>query len=205
MDRLVITQTLLSSWGYMYSCYEDSQEDAYNDFLLTLRKEPKEQTDAMLDGIEFENEVYKIVRGEERVPHEKWENGIQAVASRLNGAAIQVKGSADFVVDGQPIHLYGILDALKAGVIYDVKFTTHSFGSTELAGKYFESPQHPAYLRIVPEALAFTYLVSDGNDLYAETYRRDEYTPIEETIGNFLRYLKDAGLMPIYQERWKAK
>jgi hypothetical protein len=205
MDKLIITQSLLSSWSYLYSCYEDSQEDAYNDFLLTLRKEPKEQTDAMLAGIMFENEVYKVVRGESRAPHEQWESGIQAVAARLSGASIQVKGSVDIVVDEQPIHLYGILDALKMGVIYDVKFTTKSFTSAELAGKYLNSPQHPAYMRIVPEAMAFTYLVSDGSDLYTETYRRNEYTPIDVTIRDFLHFLKETELMPIYQERWKAQ
>ena len=65
-----------------------------------------------------------------------------------------------------------ILDALKAGTIYDVKYLNKSMGSAELAWKYLESAQHPAYFYIVPEAHEFKYLVSDGKDLYIEQYPR---------------------------------
>ena len=91
MERYLMTQTLLSSWGYMFNCYEDGVEEAYADFIRTLNRERGEQTEAMLNGIAFENEVYKAALGVNRQPHPKWEQGIQAVATIIKGAPVQVK------------------------------------------------------------------------------------------------------------------
>ncbi len=101
--------------------------------------------------------------------------------------------------------MYGILDALKAGTIYDVKFSNKSFDSAELAGKYFDSPQHPAYLYLLPEAREFTYLVSDGEDLYTETYTRKNSQSLPEIVEEFLMSIDAMGLMPVYLEKWQAR
>lgn len=58
MERYLITQTLLSSWAYVFNCRDECAEDAMADFLRTLNREKTEATEAMLDGIAFENEVY---------------------------------------------------------------------------------------------------------------------------------------------------
>ena len=50
MARYLMTQSLLSSWGYMFSCWEDGQEQAKEDFIRTLNREPTPTTDAMADG-----------------------------------------------------------------------------------------------------------------------------------------------------------
>ncbi len=205
MDRFLITQSLLSSWGYMFNCYEDGQEDAYADFIRTLNREPSEPTEAMCNGIEFENEVYKVALGVSRQPHPKWEHGIQTVATIIKGAPIQVKVQRDIEVCGINFLLYGILDAMSAGVIYDVKYLNKSFGSAELAGKYYDSPQHPAYLYMVPEAHRFEYLVSDGNDLYKEVYDRNITRPISEIITEFVQSLEVMNLLDLYKEKWLAK
>jgi len=98
---------------------------------------------------------------------------------------------------------------LKAGVIYDVKFKSEKFASSESApgvyGKYLSSPQHPLYLYLVPEAREFQYLLSDGDDLYIETYHRDQVRGAGEIIGEFLRSITGSGLLPLYQERWQAR
>ena len=94
---------------------------------------------------------------------------------------------------------------MKAGSIYDVKFLNKSFGSADLAGKYLHSPQHPAYLYLAPEALDFTYLVSDGQDLYTERYTRRMARPIQDIASEFIRFLRVSGLMDVYREKWKAK
>lgn len=101
--------------------------------------------------------------------------------------------------------LYGILDALKAGTIYDVKFSNKSFGSAELAGKYLDSPQHSAYFYLIPEAHTFKYLVSDGEDLYTETYTRDATIPFPELAKMFLTSLDAMRLLDVYKEHWKSK
>lgn len=222
--RYLITQSLLGAWGYMFSCHEDYQEEAKEDFLKTLRREPKETTPEMQNGIDFENLCYEIADGlyhptvtptgairamgdtiitEERSYH-KWHNGAKAVATVIKGASVQVKASRELTVAGMDFLVYGILDALKAGSIYDVKFLNKSFGSAELAGKYLESPQHPAYFYIVPEALDFTYLVSDGQDLYTERYTPEDCRPFPDIVAEFIASITSMGLLELYKEHWGA-
>lgn len=203
--RYLITQSLLSSWLYQFSAPDEQWREAQDEFLATLRREQKEATPAMQNGLDFEAEVYKVVHGQSRNAHPTWESGIQAVATVLRGAQTQVKASRVLQLDGEEFLVYGILDALRAGVIYDVKFSNKAFGSTDLAGKYLESPQHPAYFWIVPEAYEFRYLVSDGVDLYVETYARADTPPIADIIREFAASIKYDNLWEIYTEHWKAR
>lgn len=204
MARYLITKSLLSAWMYMFDCYEGGEEDAKEAFLLTLRREQTEPSDAILNGIEFENEVYSVVAGAKRAPHYKWENGIQAVAVEIKGAALQVRVSREIEVHGMTFLAYGILDALKAGTISDVKFKNKPFGSLELAGSYLNDPQHPMYFYLVPEAHEFQYLVSDGEDLYKERYTPEETRPISTFISEFIDSITSMGLLDLYKEKWEA-
>jgi len=153
----------------------------------------------MQNGIDFENCVYAEAAGRPRGPHAKWEDGIQAVANQIRGAQTQVKASMEIEAGGEKLLLYGILDALKAGVIYDVKFS-----KSYEAGKYLNSAQHPAYFRLIPEAYEFRYLISDGTCLYTEVYRRVPTRPIEGIIAEFLESLRCMGYMETYREKWAA-
>lgn len=158
----------------------------------------------MLNGIEFEDAVYAAAHGVPRQPHEKWENGIQKVAAIIGRAPVQVKAQRELQVGNMTFLVYGILDALAAGVIYDVKFRNKSLGSEDIYGKYLESPQHPAYFFLVPEATEFRYLVSDGDDLYQEVYRREDTPDIKEIIERFIAWLKAVGLFERYKAHWVA-
>lgn len=204
MERYLITQTLLSSWAYSFNAAEGYEEEAKEDFLRTLRREKREPNENMKNGIEFEDEVY-MAAFFPRPPHKKWEEGITKVASIIEGAPVQVKVARELQVGDMTFLVYGILDALKAGTIYDVKFLNSSIGSNELAGKYLESPQHPAYFYLVPEAFEFQYLVSDGKDLYIEKYSREESRHISEFIAEFINSITQLGLLDIYKEHWKAE
>lgn len=204
MERYLITQSLISAWAYCYDCYEASEESATEDFMRTLRREPSERTQAMQNGLNFEREVYAAAASMERTPHELWEPGIQAVANVIRGAQVQVRLSREIEVGGMTLLVYGILDALKAGVIYDVKFVNKDFSKVELAGKYLNSAQHPFYFYIVPEAHEFDYLVSDGQDLYKETYYRGQVRSAESIIDEFIRSISSSGLLPLYKEKWVA-
>ena len=93
-------------------------------------------------------------------------------------------------------------DALKAGIIYDVKFSNKGFGSADLAGKYLDSPQHSTYFYILPEARAFQYLVSDGVDLYTETYTPAQSRPLSEIVDEFIRSLEAMKLLDVYKAKW---
>lgn len=199
-----MTQSLLSAWIYLYSCHEESKEAAMEDFIRTLRREKGAPSAAMLDGREFEDEVYRAAANMPRQAHKKWESGIYEVARIIAGAPVQVKVQREIPVAGYNFLLYGVLDALKAGVIYDVKFSTKGFGSADLAGKYLESPQHPAYLYMVPEARKFVYLVSDGKDIYTEEYTRENTPFIGDLIAEFMTSIEGMGLLSLYLEHWEA-
>lgn len=200
-----ITQTLIGAWNYLYSCPEDAREEAYNDFLDTLNRVRKHPTPEMQNGIDFENEVYKEAAGIARPAHPKWERGIHAVATALTGAPVQVIVQRGLTTLGATeLLVHGVLDALKAGTIYDVKFCNKRFGYAELAGKYLNSPQHSTYFYLVPEATRFQYLVSDGEDLYTETYTRANSVPFEAIAKEFLESLDAMGLMGVYKEKWVA-
>lgn len=204
MPRYLITQSLVSSWAYMFDCCEGCEDDARQEFLQTLRRKPKESNKAMQKGIAFENAVYAEAAGLPRKPISKWERGIKAVAGIIRGAQVQVRASRLLEADGTEFLVYGILDALRAGTIYDVKFSTKALGKYDAYGKYLNSPQHPFYFYLVPEAQEFQYLLSDGDDYYIETYRREQTRSAAEIVSEFIRSITDMGLLSLYKEKWLA-
>lgn len=223
MARYLITQSLLSAWAYTFDCYEGGEDEAREDFIRTLRRESKEATEAMRNGIEFENLVNAIANGSYTRSfrssggvnpvngeamgidtHHKWYAGAKQVADIIQGAPVQVKASRDLNVAGMDFLVYGILDSLKAGTIYDVKFTNTSLRSADIYGKYLTSAQHPAYFFLVPEARDFKYLVSDGEDMYIECYTRENTRFIGSIIEDFIDSISSSGLLDLYKEHWLA-
>ena len=204
MERFLMTQSLLSAWAYQFDCFEGCEDDAQAAFLRTLNREPGEVTEAMMNGRTFEDRVYRAAEGKAIRSDAKWREGALAIAEIIRGAQIQVKVSREIVVDGMTFLLYGILDALKAGVIYDVKFLSKSLSSADVYGKYLQSAQHPAYFYLVPEAREFQYLASDGDEVYIETYQRDQTRGINEIIHDFIVSITSQGLLELYKEKWLA-
>lgn len=224
MERYMITHSLLSSWLYAMkeNPYEtaDSEADPMADFMRVLRREPTPTSEAMQNGIDFENLVTEIVTGQFRpewkpsggidpntgealgmTVYPKWYDAANKVADIIDGGLLQVPEFDTVDIGGMKIFLYGRLDALKAGTIYDIKF---SKGYDR--GKYFDSTQHPMYLKLVPEAHNFVYIVSNGTDVWTEEYRRDELqTDIINIAEDFLAFIRMMGLMDLYKEKWLAK
>lgn len=205
MERYLLTQSLLGSWGYLFDCYEGSEEDAKASFLSTLKREKVEPNDAMQAGIDFERAVYLYAATGKREYRPEWQHGVEQVAAPLRGAQVQVRVSRELELDGMTFLVYGILDALKAGTIFDVKFKTKRFKDLELAGNYLDSPQHPTYFYLIPEAREFIYLVSDGEDLYTERYTPDQTRSLESIVREFISDLRGMGLLELYKEKWLAK
>lgn len=131
-NKFLLTQSLLSSWQYALKGGE------MDEFLSTLRREKKPQSRAMLDGIRFENMVHAVDEGAEISPEQEWYRPVLEICEIITQGQYQVKASRPLVVDGVEFICYGILDFLKAGVIYDTKFSR-----TYRVGKYLDSPQHP--------------------------------------------------------------
>lgn len=202
--RYLITQSLLASYGRIFDVEDDFRDEAEGDFLLTLAREPRPTTEAQQKGIDFEAAVYALAEHGIK-PEDRFLPGASMVAQIIRGAPKQVRLERDLELDGRTFLVYGIADAIRAGVIYDIKFSTRSLASSDFYGKYLHSPQHSAYFYAAPGAYRFEYLVSDGRDLYRETYRAAETPRIEEYIRPMMRYLEDRGLIGIYETEWRTK
>ena len=200
-NKLRITQTLINSWQYSFKT-----DSGYEDFLRTLNREPKQPTKAMLDGIRFESVLNSVLDGEEIPPDHEWYKPVRQLAKYLAGSQKQVVLFRDTEVMGYPILLHGVLDYLRAGMIYDTKYSP-PYGTSRQNNiiKYLNSPQHPLYLALVPEARAFEYLICDGELVYRETYPRDIVDPIEPTIAQFIKFLQNNNLFEIYKEKWSVQ
>lgn len=192
--KVRITQSLLSAWEWSFKT-----DDGYEDFLRTLNREKKKPTQAMLDGIRFENVLNSVLNGEQIPDDHEWKFPITEMARELYGSQQQVNLYRDIVVDGQPFLLHGVLDYLKAGIIYDCKFSKRY----EL-NKYLTSPQTPMYLDLVPEARGFEYIISDGKWVYREKYPRYIVPSITPEIRQFMKFLKDHDLWSIYESKWRV-
>ena len=192
---LRITQSLLSAWDYVYK-----KDDGYEEFLAALNREKKPPTQAMLDGRRFEGLVNSALDGIPIPEDNDWYSPVMQLSQYLSGSQQQVEIRRNMEIDGVQIQLHGILDFLRSGIIYDTKFS-----KTYKVGKYLDSPQHPMYFALVPEAYEFQYLICDGTYLYRETYRPEDTEPIEKEIRLFMRYLEQRNLIDIFVEKWIAE
>lgn len=205
MARYLMTHSLLASW--LYAMKEDpyadatTERDPYKEFLDVLNRVPTPTTEAMQNGIDFEEMVTSIANGAEwqTDKENKWYDAAANVANIVRGGQFQYKAKRTVTVGGIEFLIYGRLDVLKAGTIYDIKFTKNYD-----RGKYFSSTQHPLYLKLIPEAREFTYLISNGTDVWTETYTPTETRSIFPVISDFTDWLVDHDLWKIYAEKWEA-
>jgi hypothetical protein len=182
----LVTTTLLNSWQYLWKVSEEYQESSWNDFLDMLNKVKKPPNEAMQRGIQFEADcVAGLVPG---------------ISEIIRGGVFQYSASKETKAGGESVLLYGKIDVLKAGIIYDIKSTS----KYELQ-KYHDSVQHHMYLTMVPNAVKFVYLINNGYETYKETYRRDEVKPVEPLIEQFYAWLKERNLWQVYTEKWQSR
>lgn len=184
MSKYYITASLLNSWSY---CIKNG---TLEDFIITLNKEYSEDTESILKGKAFEKYMQENYK------------------ETLNGA-YQVKVSKEH---GDYL-LYGIVDCLKGGIIYDYKYTKNYD-----VGKFFNNHQTLMYLEMIPEASKMVYLITnkfedeelDGqlvvSDIFREEYTKDMFPEtIDSILYKFENWLKQYGLWEIYTEKWKCK
>ena len=193
MAKYYITPTLLNSWQYSI------KNGTLEDFIKVLNKEEFEPTESILKGFEYEKYM-----------QENYEETI-------NGA-YQVKVSKEY---GDYL-LYGIVDCLKNGIIYDYKYTKNYD-----VGKFFNNHQTLMYLEMIPEASKMVYLITNkfnkveqpdlnfkdvskieyevGN-IFREEYTKDMFPEtIESVLHKFEQWLKIYNLYDVYTEKWKCK
>ena len=196
-----ITHSLLSAWDYATG--ERAGDDSIAEFIKTLKRELKPQTNAMQSGIDFENAVtFYSVHG--RLEHDNYpemeRRAIVRFGEKVRWAAPQVRAEKEMKICGMDFLLVGVADYLKAGIIYDTK----RIGMYEY-GKYFSNTQHPMYFELFPEVIRFDYLIFDGYQTHVEKFRRSDCEPIQNHITRFIRDMKDLGLIDTYKEYWREK
>ena len=194
-SKFRLTQSLISAYEWTFK-----KEDGYDEFIAALNREKKRVTTAMLDGIQYENVLNSVLDGAEITPDHEWYAPITEMAEELHGAQQQVTLFRDINVDGVDFLIHGVLDYLRAGHIWDCKFSKRY----EL-NKYLGSPQTAFYMYLVPEAFDMTYIISDGKYVYREKYPREIVEPIEPYIRNFMQFLDMHNLVNIYTEKWRCQ
>lgn len=194
-----MTHSLLESWRRATD--PDADESAFGDFLAALERNKKPRTTAMQNGIDFENRIMHFCRNETQDADLTGEEimAIYQFGNRIKNAQLQIREEKEIKVCGHEILLVGVADALKAGILSDIKrVQRYEYG------KYQFSTQHPMYMELFPEAIRFDYLIFDGKYCYMEQYRRGDFEPIHGTIKAFLEYLDGAELMETYQKNWEV-
>ena len=82
MGRYLMTHSLLASWLYTMkeNPYEDmtTERDPMGEFMQTLRREPTLTTEAMQNGIKFEDMVTDIINGR-AAPDDPWYGAAEKV------------------------------------------------------------------------------------------------------------------------------
>lgn len=193
MAKYYITPTLLNSWQY------NIKNGTLENFIKVLNKEEFEPTESILKGFEYEKYM-----------QENFEETL--------GGAYQVKVSKEY---GNYL-LYGIIDCLKGGIIYDYKYTQNYE-----VGKFFNNYQTLMYLEMVPEARKMIYLITNKfnkiecpdmefkdiskieyevGDIFKEEYTKDMFPEtIDSILQKFEQWLKQYNLFDLYVEKWKCK
>lgn len=168
----LITASLLNSWSYLL----ESEYGNIKDFEKVLAKVPTPTTEAIETGFAFEKWCEQNF--------EETKGGIfQMTAKKVVGNYL----------------LYGRMDCVKAGVIYDYKYT-----KKYEPGKFLENAQTAMYLELLPEAKKVSYIITDKKDfsnLYREDYTREEIQPIMQTVNQFIAWINRNGYS---MEKWVA-
>lgn len=193
MALYYITPTLLNSWSYAI------KNGTLEDFIKVLNKEEFEPSESIIKGYEFEAYMQEN--------YEETKNGAyQVVVQKEHG---------DYL-------LYGKVDCLKSGIIYDYKYTKNYD-----VGKFFDNHQTLMYLEMVPEASKMVYLITNKcerteypdetlqcvskveyeiGDIFREEYTKDMFPEtIDSILHKFEEWLKQYNLFDLYVEKWKCK
>ena len=193
MSKYYITSTLLNSWQY------NIKNGTLEDFIKVLNKEEFEPTESILKGFEYEKYMQENFK-------------------ETLGGAYQIKVSKEH---GDYL-LYGIVDCLKGGIIYDYKYTQNYE-----VGKFFNNHQTLMYLEMVPEAKKMAYLITNKfvkteypdlnfkdianieykvGEIFREEYTKDMFPETMDSIlHKFEEWLKQYDLWDTYTEKWKCK
>lgn len=162
----------------------EAELKARQELLDYLWRKPKEQSQAMLDGVAFEKLVCDIADGvytEDDAKKSSFESA-QRVAEIIKGAVRQEH--LEMKLDGHIVH--GFADFIKGDTIIDTKFSK----SYEL-GKYWKSIQHLVYMH-AGGIENFDYIISNGKTEFKESYATTPKTLylLRERVAEMVAWLE---------------
>ena len=129
-----------------------------------------------------------------------YENCAWEVAEKIKGGTWQATGYRDVTVNGINYLLYGKADVLRGPDVFDIKWTRKY-----KTGKFFNKFQHPMYYSCFPKVEKFTYLISNGKEVFEEVYLREDTPNITDTIYEFQKWLENYnGFQDDYYTKWRA-
>lgn len=195
--RYLLTPSLHNSYKW-YLKGEDADKAS---FLDTLNKKGFVQTEAMMNGITFENNVRAVAEGKEQQGEDRWMACVNEVAQIVKGGLWQQAVKLPIQACGMDFLLYGKMDVWKRDTIYDIKFT----GSYEI-GKFRDSVQHGLYM-VCTGIRKFKYLITDGRNVYQEDYYGEQDTLnnlIGEMAGMVNFIMADPDFKEAYQRNWQT-
>ena len=85
------------------------------EFMLVLKREPTPRTEAMQNGIDFENLVTSIISGHDD-PDNPWSWAAGQIAAIIHGGQLQFKARKAIKVRGMDVVLYGRSMPSKPGL-----------------------------------------------------------------------------------------
>lgn len=180
----LLTPSLIDSLNYYIE--SNSGIEAIQNLVSRV---PILQTNAMLDGIQYEEDTFK---------------GLTNASKYIVDSAYQVSKIKQIELDGETYFIKGRCDFIKAGIVYDIKKKSHPYQLGE--GRYKNKAQTVFYLNLFEGVHQMTYIVSDIMDrIFLESYYKDEVKPIETVIRDFINTLKTLNLYELYKEKWEVK
>ena len=199
MARYLVTPSLYSSWDY----YRNGENTTKEDFLRTLRKDKFPPNEAMLRGIQFEDDVVGLLKQPPIFPkgHDDYLDCCNYVAKIVSGSLYQERVFRPAMIGPYDVLLYARADFIKRDYGYDTKFTS----SYEI-GKYAGSIQHDLTMKCA-NLPKFAYLVCDGHHIYEEKYNR---TNVSDEILSARIYemlfdiFADEDFAELYRGNWES-
>jgi hypothetical protein len=179
-----IYPTLLNSYIYFADEIKNSKGGLmidYQELMDRINRVPKPTTEAQQRGISFE-EALVTGKGEDQFP-----------AHILEEARLKLppKFKTQFYVQAQieDVLLYGFVDLIGGNQAVDIK-TTGSYRGT----KFANDAQNLYLLGLKQfDIKTLTYLITDMQGVYEETYQTDEYdfSPLLKKLKDFTVFLKE--------------
>lgn len=195
--KYLLTATLLNSFSWFFKLYSQKK---VNEFKNTLRKLPFPKNEYMKAGIKFETDVMNYCHGKYLQDDDDYDWCVKEAGEIVKDGTWQVKGYCNIKVGDIEFLLYGIADVLKGPYIYDIKFV-----QKYKYGKYQNSVQHKIYFILFPAMTEFIYLISDGYQIYKESYGRNQADSLTSEIADFWSWLnQNPEYKKIFCEKWEA-